>query len=67
MFLTPEELAQLTGRKIKSRQIAWLRGEAIAYRVSATGHPVVARAAIDGRGAPAPVARTWQPRVVGAC
>lgn len=58
MFLSADELATLTGRAAKSRQIAWLRANGVAFRVSATGHPVVARSAIDGsRSAPASAKR----------
>ena len=65
LFLTDAELAQLTGRKLKSKQIAWLRAEAIPFRTNATGHPVVTRSAIDGRpAAPEPVTG-WIPRLVG--
>lgn len=59
LFLSTEQLAQLTGRRAKSRQIAWLKGSGIPFRVNATGHPVVARAAVEGREpakAPAPAA-----------
>jgi hypothetical protein len=49
MFLEPEELARLTGRKMKSLQIVWLRTSGIPFWVSATGHAVVPRSAIDER------------------
>lgn len=48
LFLTDQELARLTGYKIKSRQIAWLRSQGNPFRVSGTGHPVVTRVAIEG-------------------
>lgn len=64
-FLNDLELAQLTGRKHKSRQIEWLRANAVPFRTSATGHPVVTRSAIEGRKEEAPAQR-WVPRVVGA-
>ncbi len=67
LFLTGEELATLTGRKLKSRQIEWLRTTGIPFRVNATGHPVVTRGVIEGRKeehAAAP--QRWTPRVVGA-
>ncbi|OAK66079.1 hypothetical protein A3K87_09955 [Variovorax paradoxus] len=66
MFLTDQELVRLTGYKIKSRQIAWLRSEAIPFRVSATGHPVVTRVAIEKptRQEPAPLAEPWVPAVL---
>jgi hypothetical protein len=67
LFLTDDELRQLTGRPQKSRQIAWLRNNGIPFRVNATGHPVVTRSAIDShQEQPAPPARRWTPRVIGA-
>lgn len=67
LFLTDEQLQQLTGRKHKSRQIEWLKAEAIPFRVNATGHAVVTRGAIEGRKESQDQApRRWMPRVVGA-
>lgn len=66
-FLTDADLVQLTGWKLKSRQIQWLRAEGIPFRVNATGHPVVTWAAVEGRqaaAAEAPPARGWTPRVL---
>jgi hypothetical protein len=48
MFLSDEEIAQLTGRKFKSHQILTLRQMRIPFFVNATGHPVVTRAAVEG-------------------
>ena len=66
MFLTTDELAVLTGRKLKSKQIEWLRRSGIPFRESATGHPVVTRNAIDGKTPPPTEAPRWTPRVIGA-
>lgn len=70
LFLTDEELAQLTGRRLKSRQIQWLRQNGIPFRVNATGHPVVTRSAVEPRPAAGeqeqPPRRRWTPKVVGA-
>jgi hypothetical protein len=70
LFLSDDELVKLTGFAWKSKQIAWLKAEAIPFHKSATGHPVVTRAAIEGRPEPVPQAlqpvRGWVPRVVGA-
>ena len=65
-FLEPDELVKLTGRPQKSRQIEWLRKEGIAFRVSATGHPVVTWFAITGQTEvePAPATPKWNPRVL---
>lgn len=61
MFLTPDELAELTGRKIKSKQIEALRRMGLPFHVNAVGKPVVSAAAIEGRKQmqpePKPVAR----------
>ena len=64
MFLEDHELVQLTGRKMKSQQIAWLRTSGIPFRVNATGHPVVTRSAVEGQQSKTE-ARGWTPRVVG--
>lgn len=44
MFLTPEELRELTGRAHPSRQIAYLKAHRIRHYVNAGGRPVVAAA-----------------------
>lgn len=66
LFLSDEELQQLTGRKMKSKQIAWLRSEGLPFRVNAIGYPVVTRAAVLGEtnAQPAPPKRGWMPRVL---
>jgi len=58
MFLTKEELAVLTGRKMKSKQVEVLRRMGW---VNAAGHPVGSVAAIEGRREeiPKPV-KVWQ-------
>lgn len=43
MFLTADELEDLTDRKRWSAQIAWLRENHWAFTVSAEGRPKVAR------------------------
>jgi len=67
MFLSIEELVQLTGRKLKAKQISALRSMGVPFFVNALGQPVVARVAVEGRpqvsGERVPRA-TWQPRVV---
>lgn len=47
MFLTSEEVRELTGRTRKSSQIAQLRIMGIPFFVNAGGHPVVTRSAIE--------------------
>jgi len=54
MFLNSDELAELTGRKIKSKQIDALRRMGVPFRVNACGKPVVAVAVIEGAKQAAP-------------
>ena len=63
MFLSPDELAILTGFHRKGRQVEQLRRMGIAFYVNGCGRPVVARAAIEGSAARASL-RTWAPLVV---
>lgn len=67
MFLTKDELAVLTGRKLKSYQIEALRRVGIPFFVNAIGHPVVTRSAIEGgnKTAAKPPGKEWEPRVFG--
>lgn len=48
MFLTQEEVSELTGRKVKSKQISALAKMGIPYFVNAAGRPIVSRAVIEG-------------------
>jgi hypothetical protein len=59
MFLTPEELALLTGRRNKSCQVRWLRANGIAFRINASGRPVVASAAVIGDARTHPETDEW--------
>lgn len=59
-FLDADELIELTGRKMKSKQIEALRKCGLAFIVNAVGRPVVARSAIEGRAA-APAAQKTKP------
>jgi hypothetical protein len=61
MFLTAAELATLTGYRQKGRQLARLRQMGIPFWTNAAGQPVVARAAIEGRKAPARQSQEWAP------
>lgn len=61
VFLEPEEIAVLTGRKMKSLQIAMLRQRGLRFWVNATGHPVVPRSAVDGITEIEPAKKKWQP------
>lgn len=59
VFLDGAEVAELTGRKIKSKQIEALRKMGLPFFVNACGKPVVSRSAIEGKAA-APQTTTWE-------
>lgn len=58
LFLTREEVVQLTGLQHKQKQIVQLRKMGILFWINAQDVPVVPRSAIDGRtSAPSPERR----------
>ena len=67
LFLTDQELRELTGRAIRRLQIAALREMLVPFRVNAIGRPVVTRAAVLGAkdAQAANDAKGWVPRVIG--
>lgn len=55
MFLTADELRELTGYVYHSRQIEWLRRHNWKFEVTAQQRPKVARSYFESRlGAPSP-------------
>lgn len=61
-FLTPEEIAVLSGRKSKSRQIEALRAMGVPFFVNGIGHAVVARSAVEGgKAVTEPPKKEWVP------
>lgn len=69
IFLTPEEVAELTGiragrcgKSREQRQIDALKAMKIPHYVNAAMRPVVARAVIEGNTAqPKPQEQGWEP------
>jgi hypothetical protein len=51
MFLSEDDLEQLTGYVRASEQVRWLRRHGILFWVNARGRPVVPRDAVSGRPA----------------
>jgi hypothetical protein len=49
MFLTPDELADLTGLKRPTAQYAWLRANGWPVERDAAGRPKVLRAVVEAR------------------
>ena len=66
LFLSDDELAQLTGRKIRRLQIEALRLMGVPFRINLAGRPVVCRSALEGRPADytAEPVTAWQPAVL---
>ena len=62
MFLTPDELATLTGRKRASSQIRWLAQAGIRHVLAADGRPRVLRAEVE-RAMLGGAARQPEPRL----
>lgn len=68
LFLTDDELRQLTGRKLRTAQAAALRKMGVPFFQNAVGRAMVARAAIEGRDTSfaTPPAPGWTPAVLSA-
>lgn len=64
LFLTETELRDLTGRKLKSRQVEALARMGVPYLLNAAGRPVVCRAHLEGRTDPPPEPSTWKPAIL---
>lgn len=64
LFLTEAELRDLTGRKLKSRQVEALAKMGVPYLINAAGRPVVCRAHLEGRAAAPSEAPAWKPAVL---
>lgn len=70
MFLTPEELAELTGirggcrgRTRNSRQADQLRVMGIPFFLNAQGRPIVARSALEGQHKAPAEPKGWKPKL----
>jgi hypothetical protein len=71
VFLTPEEIAELTGigrgRSGATReqlQVAQLRDMGIAFRINAKGRPVVTWEAVNGISSKPEPANIWQSNIL---
>ena len=70
MFLTDEEVADLTGYRQARKQVAMLKMQGVPFYVNAAGHPKVARAIIEQRHAKSQAqaqakAKEWTPKWAG--
>lgn len=67
-FLEPNEIKTLTGRSHRDLQIEVLKANGIPFFLNGLGRPVVARAAIVGRGitVSSQPKKSWVPKVLKA-
>jgi hypothetical protein len=65
MFLTPTELADLTGLVRASAQVRWLARAGMRFVLAADGHPRVLRAEVERAMLSGPVKREPRVRVAG--
>lgn len=49
MFLTPDQVRELTGCARVAQQIEWLKARNYAFDLDAKGRPVVLRSYVEGR------------------
>lgn len=49
MFLTPDDIAALTGYKLPAHQRRWLTRNGYPFEMAASGRPVVARSFVETR------------------
>lgn len=71
LFLTEEEMAELSGIKVgrsglsrDQRQINWLRTSSIPFVVNAIGRPIVTIAALTGNNKIEQPKSGWTPRLI---
>ena len=64
MFLTADEVRELTGYAIKAKQIAQLRRMGIAFFINGGGRPIITVSAIEGRKQEAIIVPVWRPAVL---
>lgn len=62
IFLSPADVARLTGFKTRAKQVAYLRDVLrIPFRINALGQPVVTRAAVLGQAETKKAGSGWAP------
>lgn len=66
IFLEPDDVAILTGKKTKSGQVDALRRMGIAFFVNPSGRPVVPKSAVEGREKVEEPKSTWKPSVLNS-
>lgn len=64
IFLDPDDVATLTGKRTKSGQIDQLRRMGFLFYVNASGHPVVPKSSIESHSLTTVVDNEWKPNVL---
>ena len=71
IFLSPEEVAELTGIKRgrdglsrNEMQIEHLRKQGIPFFPNASGRPIITKAAVEGATQTSAKKQAWQPKVL---
>ena len=64
IFLEPDDVAVLTGKKTKSGQVDALRRMGIVFFVNPSGRPVVPKSSIEGKDLAEEPKSTWKPSVL---
>ena len=64
LFLEPEDIVILTGRKTKPSQVDALRTMGILFYINASGRPVVPKSAIEGGDSITQHDKEWVPAVL---
>lgn len=64
LFLSQDEVRELTGYTIKAKQIDQLRRMGIPFLVNGAGRPVVTTAAVEGRKQQVPQTQGWSPAIL---
>ncbi len=66
MFLTEQELVELTGFRQPSKQVAHLKSQRIPHHLNRAGHPRVVRVALEGRKVVEKSVKSWSPSWAGS-
>jgi hypothetical protein len=61
LFLTRDEVAVLTGYRQATKQAAHLKRQRIPFHLNRAGHPLVARAIIEGSNRQPQQKAAWSP------
>lgn len=66
LFLTEDELHDLTGYRQPAKQVSHLRAQRIPFHTNKAGHPRVARATLEGSKVVTPAKKSsWSPSWAG--